>query len=262
MKLELTGKTALVTGGSKGIGYAIAKGLCAEGVNLHLAARNADQLATAREQLISEFAVSVDIHPCDLSQSSDTRELATKCSEIDILVNNAGAIPGGSLAEVSDDIWRTSWDLKVFGYINMMRNIYGHMKTRGSGVILNICGTAGNQIPSDYAAGITANGALITLTRALGGTSLNDGIRVLGINPGDMENERGEKFLRIQAARDFGDAEKWREMYADQPGGAVANSEDIANAALFLVSPRARFVSGTVLTIDGGMSASQAVVGA
>ncbi len=262
MKLELSGKTALITGGSKGIGYAIAKGLCAEGVNLHLAARNADQLATAREQLISEFAVSVEIHPCDLSQSGDTRELATKCSETDILVNNAGAIPGGSLAEVSDDLWRSSWDLKVFGYINMMRNIYGHMKARSGGVILNICGTAGNQIPSDYAAGITANGALITLTRALGGTSLNDGIRVLGINPGDMANERGEKFLRIQAARDFGDAERWREMYADQPGGAVANSEDIANAALFLVSPRARFVSGTVLTIDGGMSASQAVVGA
>jgi NAD(P)-dependent dehydrogenase (short-subunit alcohol dehydrogenase family) len=262
MNLELTGKTALITGGSKGIGYAVAKGLAAEGVNLHLAARNADQLATAREQLISEFAVSVDIHPCDLSQSGDTRELANKCAEIDILVNNAGAIPGGSLAEVSDDLWRTSWDLKVFGYISMMRNIYGHMKARGGGVILNICGTAGNQIPSDYVAGITANGALITLTRALGGTSLNDGIRVLGINPGDMENERGEKFLRLQAARNLGDAEKWREMYADQPGGAVANSEDIANAVRFFVSPRARFVSGTVLTIDGGMSASQAVVGA
>ena len=262
MNLELTGKTALITGGSKGIGFAVAKGLAAEGVNLHLAARNADQLATAREQLISTFAVSVDIHPCDLSQSGDARELANKCSEIDILVNNAGAIPGGSLAEVPDDLWRTSWDLKVFGYINMMRNTYDNMKARGGGVILNICGTAGNQIPSDYAAGITANGALIILTRALGGTSLNDGIRVLGINPGDMENERGEKFLRIQAARDLGNAEKWREMYTDQPGGAVANSEDIANAVRFLVSPRARFVSGTVLTIDGGMAASQAVVSA
>ena len=262
MNLELKGKVALITGGSKGIGFAVAKGLAAEGVNLHLAARNADQLTTAREQLLSEFAVSVDIHPCDLSQRDGASELANNCAEIDILVNTAGAIPGGSLAEVSDDLWRTSWDLKVFGYINMMRDIYSHMKARGSGVILNICGTAGNQIPSDYAAGITANSALITLTRALGGTSLNDGIRVLGINPGDMENERGEKFLRLQAARDLGDAEKWREMYADQPGGAVANSEDIANAVLFLVSPRARFVSGTVLTIDGGMSASQAVVGA
>ena len=261
MNLELTGKTALITGGSKGIGYAVAKGLAAEGVNLHLAARNANQLTIAREQLISEFAVSVDIHTCDLSQSNDTHELANKCAEIDILVNNAGAIPGGNLAEISDDLWRTSWDLKVFGYINMTRSIYGHMKVRSGGVILNICGTAGNQTPSDYIAGITANGALITLTRALGGTSLNDGIRVLGINPGDMENERGEKFLRLQATRDLGDAEKWREMYANQPGGAVANSEDIANAVRFFVSPRARFVSGTILTIDGGMSASQAVVG-
>ncbi|MFT4727920.1 MAG: NAD(P)-dependent dehydrogenase (short-subunit alcohol dehydrogenase family) [Granulosicoccus sp.] len=77
-----------------------------------------------------------------------------------------------------------------------------------------------------------------------------------------MENERGEKFLRVQAVRDLGDAEKWCEMYADQPGGAVANPEDIANVVRFLVSPRARFVSGTVLTIDGGMAASQTVVGA
>ena len=96
------------------------------------------------------------------------------------------------------------------------------MRALGRGVIVNICGTAGNQIPADYAAGITANGALITLTRALGGTSLNHGIRVLGINPGDMENERGIMFLRRQAEKEFGDAERWREMYSDLPGGSAA----------------------------------------
>jgi NAD(P)-dependent dehydrogenase (short-subunit alcohol dehydrogenase family) len=94
---------------------------------------------------------------------------------------------------IPDDLWRTSRDLKVFGYINMMRNSDAHMKARGGGVILNICGTAGNQIRSDNAVGIAANGALITLTRPLGVTSLNDGIRVPGINPGDMENVRAAK---------------------------------------------------------------------
>ncbi len=110
-------------------------------------------------------------------------------------------------------------------------------------------------------ANITANGALITLTRALGGTSLNHGKRVLGINPGDMENERGILFLRRQAEKEFGDTERWREMYSDLPGGSAAISEDIANAVVFLASSRARYISGTVLTIDGGLSASQAVVG-
>ena len=142
-----------------------------------------------------------------------------------------------------------------------MRAMYSGMKANGRGVIINVCGTAGNQKPSLYAAGVTANSALITLTRALGGTSLNDGIRVVGIAPGDMENERGIMFLRRQAEAAFGDADRWREMMSDLPGGSAPSSEDMANAIVFLASPRARYISGTVLTIDGGMSASQAVIG-
>ena len=93
----------------------------------------------------------------------------------------------------------------------------------------------------------------------LGGTSLNDGIRVVGISPGDMENERGIMFLGRQAEKAFGDVDRWREMMSDLPGGSAPSSEDMANAIAFLASPRARYISGTVLTIDGGLSASQAV---
>ena len=178
-----------------------------------------------------------------------------------ILVNNAGAIPGGTLEDIDEDDWRRAWDLKLFGYINMMRAMYSAMKANHRGVIINVCGTAGNQKPSSYAAGVTANGALITLTRALGGTSLNDSIRVVGISPGDMENERGIMFLRRQAEKAFGDADRWREMMSDLPRGSASSSDDMANAIVFLASPRARYISGTVLTIDGGLSASQAVIG-
>ena len=261
MELDLKGRSALITGGSKGIGFATAKAFAAEGVSVHIAARNTDDLERARDEIKRDFDVPVRVHAVDLTQGHATRGLAKKCAGVDILVNNAGAIPGGSLADIDEDHWRRAWDLKVFGYINMMRAMYAEMIALGRGVIVNICGTAGNQSPADYAAGITANGALITLTRALGGTSLNDGIRVLGINPGDMENERGEMFLRRQAEKQFGDAERWREMVSNLPGGSAATSEDIANAVVFLASSRARFVSGTILTIDGGLSASQAVVG-
>ncbi len=261
MELDLKGKSVLITGGSKGIGFATAKAFAAEGACLHIAARNTGDLERAREAIIRHFDVPVAFHAVDLTQGQAARELAKECADVDILVNNAGAIPGGSLEDIDEDRWRQAWDLKVFGYINMMRAIYSEMKALGRGVIVNICGTAGNQIPADYAAGITANGALITLTRALGGTSLNHGIRVLGINPGDMENQRGIMFLRRQAEKEFGDAERWREVYSDLPGGSAATSEDIANAVVFLASPRARYISGTVLTIDGGLSASQAVVG-
>ena len=261
MELELSGKLALVTGGSKGIGLATARAFAAEGVALHLAARSKGDLEKARDEIRSEFDVPVAIHPADLSRGDVVRQLARDCADVDILVNNAGAIPGGTLEDIDEEDWRRGWDLKLFGYINMMRAIYSEMKARGRGVIVNICGTAGNQKPSLYAAGISANSALIALTRALGGTSLNDGIRVVGINPGDMVNERGVMFFKRQSVNTFGDESRWREMMSDLPGGSAPNSEDMANAIVFLASPKARYVSGTVLTIDGGLSGGQAVIG-
>lgn len=261
MDLNLNGQSALITGGSKGIGLATARAFAAEGVTLHLAARTAGDLESVRDDIGHEFGVPISIHAVDLSQGDTARDLARQCSDVEILVNNGGAIPGGTLEDINEDVWRQAWDLKLFGYINMMRAMYAEMKAHGRGVIINNCGTAGNQKPSLYAAGVTANGALITLTRALGGTSLNDGIRVVGINPGDMENERGIMFLRRQAEKTFGDADRWREMMAELPGGSAPSSEDMANAIVFLASPLARYISGTVLTIDGGLSAGQAVIG-
>jgi NAD(P)-dependent dehydrogenase (short-subunit alcohol dehydrogenase family) len=261
MELDYAGKSALITGGSKGIGLATARAFAAEGAALHLASRTADDLERVRDDIIRDFDVPVAVHAVDLSIGDAARTLARECSHVDILVNNAGAIPGGTLDDIDETVWRQAWDLKLFGYINLMRAMYAEMKALGRGVIVNNCGTAGNQKPSDYAAGVTANGALITLTRALGGTSLNHGIRVLGINPGDIENERGVMFLRRQAEKAFGDADRWREMYSDLPGGSAPDSDDMANAILFLASPRARYISGIVLTIDGGLSASQSVIG-
>ena len=261
MDLELAGKSVLITGGSRGIGFATARAFAAEGASLHLASRSAEQLERAREALLREHDVSVAVHPADLSSGDAARRLVAECAHVDILVNNAGAIPLGTLEQLDEDTWREAWDLKLLGYINMMRAMYAEMKSRGRGVIVNNIGTAGDQQPATHAAGVTANGALITLTRALGGTSLNDGIRVVGINPGDMENERGIMALRHHAERRFGDPERWRELISELPGKSLPVSDDMAWAIVFLASPRARFVSGVVLTIDGGMSGSQAVIG-
>lgn len=260
MELGLGGKTALITGGSKGIGLATAKAFAAEGVSLHLAARDLDDLNAAREAIENEYGVSVKVHAADLSETSAIEGLAAECCNADILVNNAGAIAAGSLAAIDDATWRKGWDLKVFGYINIMRAMYQHMKARSHGVIINVCGTAGNQPAADHVPATTANSALITLTRAVGGTSLDDGIRVVGINPGDMVNERGTMFLRRYAEKKWGDAERWKEMMDDLPGGRAATSEDMANAMVFFASERAGYVNGVVLSIDGGLSARQAVI--
>ena len=127
-------------------------------------------------------------------------------------------------------------------------------------MIVNIIGNAGNQAPGEYAAGVSADAMLEVLTRTLGGDSLDFGVRIVGVSPGDLMNERGIMFLRRQAEKNLGDPERWREQLAALPGGRAGTSEEIADAAVFLASPRAGGISGVVLTIDGGVSARRAVM--
>ena len=130
MELGLRGKKAVVTGGSKGIGRACAEVLAEEGCDVVLAARTAADLETARAAIAAKHNVAVRIFALDLAVSGNVDRLAAECADIDILVNNAGAIPGGDLDAVDEARWRTAWDLKVFGYINMTRRFYALMRGR------------------------------------------------------------------------------------------------------------------------------------
>ncbi len=134
------------------------------------------------------------------------------------------------------------------------------MTKRGRGVIVNIIGNAGNLVPANYIAGVTGSAGLATFTRALGGVSMDHGVRVVGISPGDCLNERGIMFLRQQALAVLGDAERWRERLQALPGHRAAEPEEIAHAAVFLSSDRSAYTSGAVLTIDGGISSRLAVL--
>src|SRR5712675_2068825 len=124
MDLKLAGKTALITGGSKGIGRATAEVFAAEGCNVILVSRSAETLAAAKAAIAQKSNVRVDTVAADLSDSANVDRLARDFPDIDILVNNAGAIPGGTLLDVSEATWRKAWDLKVFGYVNMCRAFY------------------------------------------------------------------------------------------------------------------------------------------
>lgn len=240
MDLNLTGRRVLVTGGSKGIGKACAEALAAEGCEVLIAARHP--------------APGPNAKAIDLSQRGAPEALADWAGEIDILVNNAGAIPGGDLLKVDEETWRRAWDLKVFGYINLSRKVYAAMKRRGRGVILNIIGSAGEKMDAAYIAGSTANAGLMAFTRALGGASHKDGIRVLGINPGPVSTDRLESLYKQRAETLLGDAGRYQELYANMSFGRPATAEEIAPAALFLVSDRSSYTSGCILTIDGGLS--------
>ena len=252
MDLQLSGKRALITGGSKGIGAATAQVLAEEGMDLVLVARSADVLEATAQSIRGTRQVQVQTIAADLSQESEVLRVAKTAGEVDLLVNNAGAIPPGTLLSVDNDTWRRAWDLKVFGFISLCRQIYPQMAARKSGVIVNVIGAAGEKFPPAYIAGAAGNASLMAFTRALGHASQKDGIRVVGINPGATETERQTMLLKHRAQTELGDPERFRELLANNPFGRIATAAEIGYAVAFLASPRSGYTTGTILTIDGG----------
>jgi NAD(P)-dependent dehydrogenase (short-subunit alcohol dehydrogenase family) len=254
MELGLKGRTALITGGSRGIGFGAARTLAAEGCHLHLAARSAADLEAARRTITEVHAVDVTCHAMDLADSANVLALARACSDVDILVNNAGAIPQGSVTALDEKTWRSAWDLKVFGFVNLTRELYRSMCARRSGVIVNVIGTAGERPSAVYIAGSMGNASLIAMTRALGAESPAYGVRVVGVNPGAIETDRQVVRWRARAEQELGSAERWRELTTGFPFGRLGTVDEVVNMIAFLCSDRSSYTTGTVITIDGGRS--------
>ena len=236
MDLDLRGRTALITGGSKGIGRAIAAALIAEGATVTLAARDKAQLEATRDAL---GPGGVTVLPADLSSDAGRLELLEAVGTPDIVVNNAGAIRAGRLGDMTMDDMRGDWELKVFGYIHLCQRVLPEMAARGSGTILNIIGMAGRANRAAYISGSAANAALIAFTHALGAEAQEDGVRVFGINP---------------SLDELGDETRWRDMVdpARFAYGRPALPEEVADLAVMLVSPKAAYLNGTVIDLDGG----------
>ncbi len=256
MDLKLLSKRALVTGAGKGIGRAVAEVLAAEGCNLALAARSEASLAELATLLNEKHRVAVTTHVVDLSQSSEQQRLAKECSGIDILVNNAGAIPAGEIDEFEEDAWRAAWDLKVFGYINLCRSFFREMKARGDGVIVNVIGTSGQRMNPMYIGGSAGNASLMALSRALGSRSTDFGVRVVAVNPGMTATDRARFMLQKWSEQKFGTPDRWEEFLVEMnlPFGRMGEPSEVADLVAFAASPRASYISGTVLTVDGGAS--------
>jgi hypothetical protein len=153
---------------------------------------------------------------------------------------------------VDEETWLEGWNLKVFGFINLIRAIYPAMCRRGSGVIVNIIGNAGEHPAANYICGSVGNAGLIALTKALGAESLDHGVRVIGISPGQIATERLERQQRIKAEQALGDGSRWREMLEHLPQSRPGRVEECANVVAFMASPCASRVSGSILTVDGG----------
>ena len=252
MDLRIQGQHAVVTGASAGIGLACARLFAQEGCHVTLVARSEAPLQEAARSIAADFGVDADVMALDLTKPDSLSSLATRARAADILVNNAGAIPGGGLDNIDDARWRESWELKLFGYIDLCRRILPSMIERRHGVILNIIGIAGASPRYDYLCGSTANAALIAFTRAVGAYSARHGVRVLGLNPGATQTERLARLYRDRAVARFGDAARWPELVAHLPFGRPALPGEMADLAVYLASGRASYLSGVVVDADGG----------
>jgi NAD(P)-dependent dehydrogenase (short-subunit alcohol dehydrogenase family) len=254
MELNLSGRRVLITGASKGIGLGIARWFAAEGCNLMLAARSSERLDAAAAEIRKTANVEIKTIALDLADQTQRDRLVAACPDADILINNAGAIPGGGIFEVDDAAWRTGWELKVFGYVNLTRAYFAKMAERKRGVIINICGVGGERLDAGYIAGAAGNASLMAFSRALGGASVDHGVRVVAVNPGPVETDRVIYLNKERAKRELGDESRWREGFAKMPYGRPATVDEIAPTVVFLASDRAHYISGTVVTIDAGIA--------
>src|SRR4051812_31751220 len=205
MDLALKDRRVLITGGSQGLGKAIARGFLAEGARVIIVSRDQDRLQKALVELAA--LGPVEGKAVDLSQRGAPEAVADAYRNVDVLVNNAGAIPTGDIFSMDETRWREAWDLKVFGYINLMRAMYPHMRGKPPKVIVNVLGLGGEKPQWHYVCGNAANVALMGVTKSLGGRSIDDGIRVVGVNPGGVENRAhdhdpaGARATRIRRCR-------------------------------------------------------------
>jgi 3-oxoacyl-[acyl-carrier protein] reductase len=257
MDLELKGKVAVVTGGSKGIGRAIALGLAAEGARVVAVARDAgaiDKVVAEARDRGGRDALGIS---ADLSQLAEVeRVVATtrrECGRLDILVNNAGAIRGGAFLDIPDAQWINDWNLKLLGYIRMARAVFPIMQGQGGGRIVNVVGAAARNPTAVYLTGGAANAALVNFTKGLADLGAESNILVTAVSPAATRTERWDSLMEQQAkASGKSVAEMRAAAQAPYKLGRIATPEDIADVVCFLTSARASFITGICITVDGG----------
>jgi NAD(P)-dependent dehydrogenase (short-subunit alcohol dehydrogenase family) len=261
IELELTGKTAIVTGGSAGIGRAIAKALYSEGVNVAIVARDPERLENA-VAAIREFPSqnnNVIAISADLTQAESVEKVVattqSSFGQIDILINNAGSASAGSFLDLDDQVFLDAWNLKLLGYIRLVKAVIPHFIERQDGRIVNIIGGAGRTPRPNFLPGGTTNAALLNFTRGISKELAQHNIRINAISPGSTATERLETLLKQTAnARGISVEAVKAEALQSIPLGRVAQPDDIASLALFLVSDRAVSITGTEILVDGGQT--------
>jgi 3-oxoacyl-[acyl-carrier protein] reductase len=257
MDLGLKGKVALVTGGSKGIGKAVARGLAEEGAKVAICARTKHELDAAVGDLSKTTGGEVFSVAGDLTREADVKKIVEatmgRFGRIDILVNNAGAAPGGLLLDLKEEDWQAALQLKFMGYVRCMTAVIPHMLKQGGGRIVNIVGNDGVKPIGVELTPSAANAADLAVTVALAEQYGKDNICINAINPGPVATERWDGLVAgIAKVRKISVGEAQKRAERSIPLGRICTPEEVANVAVFVASPRASFMNGALITLDGG----------
>jgi NAD(P)-dependent dehydrogenase (short-subunit alcohol dehydrogenase family) len=257
MDLQLKDKTALVTGGSEGIGKGIARALAREGVDVAICARRKDKLDQAAAEIAKETGRKIVAIPADLTKDADAKNFVEQghraLGRVDIMVNNAGSAPGGVIEHLSEADWAQAMQLKFMGYVRCLRHVLPIMVRQGGGRVVNLIGNDGVKHSYWEIAPGAANAAGQNLTMSLASQYGRHNISLCAVNPGPVRTERWAGLVAAMA-RDmklsYEEADKLAP--ASIPMGRIAEVEEIANLVAMLASPLMHFVNGTMIEIDGG----------
>jgi NAD(P)-dependent dehydrogenase (short-subunit alcohol dehydrogenase family) len=254
MDLQLTGKVAIVTGASRGIGRAIAQTLAAEGMKVVLAARSPAQLEALAVALPTDSLVQVvDLREPSAAENVVAATLA-RFGQLDLLVNNAGATKRGDFFALTDVDWADGYALKFFGAMRLCRAAWPHLQASHGGLI-NIVGISGRTASAEFTIGGAVNAALLNLTKALAERGVRDGVRVNAINPGSIATERLQTRIRTFAVeKGLDETVAAAEMAKALDIARFGQPEEIARAVAFLASPQASYIHGAILDADGGQT--------
>ncbi len=259
MDLGLRDKVAVITGGSIGIGLAVAKGFAAEGAHVIIVARNEERLAAARDEIAGAAKVRVVAVPCDVASVEGVKAVVAATERefggADILLNNAGSGSNETIMDAPDEKWQAYWDLHVMAAVRMARGLVPAMRRRGGGVILNnasIC--AAQPLWYEPIYNVT-KAALVMLSKTMATEFIKDGIRVNAINPGVVLTPDWVKTAKALTADTGGDWQSYIDTLAKEnaPIGRFSSPEEIADFFVFLCSARASSSVGSTYFVDGGM---------
>ena len=257
MNLDLTGKTALVTGGSLGLGRAMAGAFHAAGANVALIARRPGHLEDAKAALEAAPGGRVQAYPCDVTEPAAVERavaaVAAELGPVDILVNNAGQSQTGRFEDLTDAVWQADLDLKLFAAIRFSRLVFPSMKERRWGRIVNMLNVAAKAPPPGSAPTSVSRAAGMTLTKVLAGEGAPHNVLVNALLIGSIKSNQ----VRRAHERSGGDA-SFEDFVAaagkSLPMGRMGEAEECANVALFLVSEAASYLTGCAINMDGGLS--------